>query len=43
MERKPVKYGAKVWVSPEEMIVRPMFASDEVAKVCAEPVWFGEY
>ncbi len=43
IERKPVKYGAKVCTSPAEVMVRPMFASDEVAKVCVEPVCADEY
>jgi hypothetical protein len=41
--REPVHPGAKVWVSPEEVIVRVRFVSDEVANTCAAPVWFDEY
>ncbi len=29
----PVHVGVKVWVFPDEVIVRPMFVSDEVANV----------
>ena len=39
----PCQSGVKVWVSPAEMMVRPMLLSDDVAKVWVEPVCDGEY
>ena len=42
-ERVPVHAGVKVWVSPEEVMKSWMLASEEVAKVCVDPVWVLEY
>ena len=39
----PVHDGVKVCVSPEEVIVRRMLVSDDVASVCDAPVWKVEY
>lgn len=39
----PVQLGVKVCVLPEDVMVRRMLASEEVAKVCDEPVCAAEY
>ena len=39
----PIHEGANVCVSPDEVMVRPMFASVDVAKVCVAPVCEFEY
>ena len=31
--RVPIQVGVKVWVSPLEVMIRPMFVSEDVAKV----------
>jgi hypothetical protein len=37
-ERKPVHEGVNVWVSPDDVIVRRRFVSEEVANVWDDPV-----
>jgi hypothetical protein len=39
----PIQEGVKVWVFPEEVMVRPRLVSEEVAKVWVEPVCPAEY
>ncbi len=39
----PCQSGVKVWVSPADVIVRPILVSEEVAKVWVDPVCAGEY
>ncbi len=36
--RVPTHEGVKVWMSPLDMMLRFIFVSDEVAKVCDDPV-----